>query len=267
MQVPRILVVEDEAIVAIDLQCQLRKLGYDVPDPVSSGDRALLTIEESRPDLVLMDINIEGELDGIATASRIPADYRIPVIYLTAHSDASVVSRASETRPFGYLLKPYSERELHALIQVSLARAMAERQASPPASMFVPPSELFPDLAAPDRATPNPAAPNPAAPNLAARVSVGLEHFRARGAIEAFEVGVVSWRKSGGTLFAAARSAEGSISHRLIVERLPSRNGWDWAVWRPGDASDMSRHGRANSAVTAMTAAEQAARCWTRDDD
>jgi len=262
MQVPRILVVEDEAIVAIDLQCQLRKLGYDVPDPVSSGDRALLTIEESRPDLVLMDINIEGELDGIATASRIPADYRIPVIYLTAHSDASVVSRASETRPFGYLLKPYSERELHALIQTSLARAMAERQANPPASMFVPPSVLFPDLAAPDLA-----ATNRAAPNRAARVSVGLEHFRARGMIEASEAGVVSWRKSGGTLFAAARSAEGAISHRLIVEQLPSRNGWDWAVWRPGDASDMSRHGRANSAVTAMTAAEQATRCWTRDDD
>jgi CheY-like chemotaxis protein len=99
MQVPRILVVEDEAIVAIDLQCQLRKLGYDVPDPVASGDQALQTIEESRPDLVLMDINIEGELDGIATASRIPADYGIPVIYLTAHSDPSVVSRASEGAP------------------------------------------------------------------------------------------------------------------------------------------------------------------------
>jgi CheY-like chemotaxis protein len=266
MQVPRILVVEDEAIVAIDLQCQLRKLGYDVPDPVASGDQALQTIEESRPDLVLMDINIEGELDGIATASRIPADYRIPVIYLTAHSDPSVVSRAGATRPFGYLLKPYSERELHALIQSSLARAMADRQASPPASMFVPPSDLFPNLAAS-----NLAAPNLAASNLATGITIGprhgLEHLQARGMIEGFESGLVSWQKSGGTLFAAMRSAEGAISHRLVVERLPSRNGWDWAVWRPGEASDVSRHGRANSTVTAMTAAEQAARWWTRDDD
>jgi hypothetical protein len=85
--------------------------------------------------------------------------------------------------------------------------------------------------------------------------------------VEAFEAGLVSWQKSGSTLFAAARSAEGLITHRLIVERLPSRIGWDWAVWRPGDASDVSRHGRSNSAVTAMAAAEQAARCWTREDD
>jgi CheY-like chemotaxis protein len=116
MHAPRILVVEDEAIVAIDLQHQLRKLGYDVPDPVASGDRALQTIEQNRPDLVLMDIGIQGELDGIATASRIPPDYRIPVIYLTAHSEPSVVSRAGATMPYGYLLKPFSERELHTLI-------------------------------------------------------------------------------------------------------------------------------------------------------
>ena len=129
MTAPRILVVEDERIIALHLRQQLAALGYDVPNAVSTGDHALRKIEEAPPDLVLMDINLKGRLDGIATAAAIPPDYHIPVIYLTADSGDATLRRATATNPYGYLLKPFSERELHAMIQVTLARCQAERVA------------------------------------------------------------------------------------------------------------------------------------------
>ncbi len=95
---------------------------------VTSGDQALRRIEEAPPDLVLMDINLGGAMDGIATAAAIPPGYHIPVIYLTAYSGDAIVDRAAATNPYGYLLKPFSERELHAMIQVTLARCRAERE-------------------------------------------------------------------------------------------------------------------------------------------
>ncbi len=124
----RILVVEDERIIALHLRQQLTSLGYDVPIVVTSGDQALRRIEEAPPDLVLMDINLGGQMDGIATAAAIPPGYHIPVIYLTAYSGDAIVDRAAATNPYGYLLKPFSERELHAMIQVTLARCRAERE-------------------------------------------------------------------------------------------------------------------------------------------
>ncbi len=129
MTAPRILVVEDEVIVALHLRQQLKKLGYDTPAAAASGDQALREIEAARPDLVLMDINIKGKIDGIATASRIPAELRIPVIYLTAYSEDATLERAAATNPYGYLLKPFSERELHAMIKVTLARCRSEQAA------------------------------------------------------------------------------------------------------------------------------------------
>jgi signal transduction histidine kinase len=129
MPAPRILVVEDERIVALHLRQQLINLGYEVPVTVASGDLALREVEASPPDLVLMDINLEGAMDGIATAARIPRAWHIPVIYLTAYSEEATLARASATNPYGYLLKPFSERELHAMIQVTLARCRAERAA------------------------------------------------------------------------------------------------------------------------------------------
>ena len=129
MGAPRILLVEDEAIIAANLRDQLTMLGYDVPDAVSCGDHALRVIEEAPPDLILMDINLGGRLDGISTASRIPAAYRIPVIYLTSNSCNETMARAAATNPYGYLLKPLSESALHAMIQVTLARCRADREA------------------------------------------------------------------------------------------------------------------------------------------
>jgi signal transduction histidine kinase len=122
----KVLLVEDEPIVAHHLQSQLTSLGYDVAAVASDGVEALGLIEEKRPALVLMDIGIEGELDGIETASRIPAEYHIPVIYLTAFSEEATLERARATRPYGFLLKPFADQELHATIQMALERRQTE---------------------------------------------------------------------------------------------------------------------------------------------
>jgi len=126
MQVPRIMVVEDERIVALHLRQQLVKLGYQVVGVVASGEQALENVRELDPDIMLMDIHIEGELDGIETAARMPEDLQIPVVYLTAYSEEATLARARATRPYGYLLKPFAERELHATIQMVLERRSAE---------------------------------------------------------------------------------------------------------------------------------------------
>jgi PAS domain S-box-containing protein len=118
----RVMIVEDEQVVALNLCQRLKKLGYDVPIMVSSGAAALAEIAAGRPDIVLMDIHIDGDLDGIETARRIPPNLMMPVIYLTAYSEESTLDRARETKPYGYLLKPFSERELHATIKMALER-------------------------------------------------------------------------------------------------------------------------------------------------
>jgi PAS domain S-box-containing protein len=126
MQAPRIMVVEDERIIALHLRQQLVKLGYQVVGVVASGEKALANVRDLRPDVMLMDIHIEGELDGIETAARMPEDLQIPVVYLTAYSEEATLARARATRPYGYLLKPFAERELHATIQMVLERRSAE---------------------------------------------------------------------------------------------------------------------------------------------
>ena len=121
----RILIVEDERIVALHLRQQLTRLGYTVVGAATSGHQALLLITDQRPDIVLMDIHIEGDLDGIATANLIPAALHLPVVYLTAYSEEATLERARATKPYGYLLKPFSERELHAVLQMVLERRRA----------------------------------------------------------------------------------------------------------------------------------------------
>jgi PAS domain S-box-containing protein len=118
-----VMVVEDERIVALNLRQQLQKLGYVVTGIAPSGEKALEQVKDPRPDVVLMDIHIEGEIDGIQTAARMPD---IPVIYLTAYSEEETLRRARATKPFGYLLKPFSQRELHATIQMALKRQAVE---------------------------------------------------------------------------------------------------------------------------------------------
>lgn len=124
----KVLIVEDENIVAMDLSRRLGKLSYHVIGMASNGKRALELVESKRPDIILMDIHIKGNRDGIEVADEINELYQIPIIFLTAYSEDSTLARARKTRPYGYLLKPFSERELHVAIQVALERHTADQQ-------------------------------------------------------------------------------------------------------------------------------------------
>ena len=122
----RILVVEDEAVVAKDLQQRLRKLGYDVPVTVATGEAAVVQATDLQPQLVLMDVRLKGAMDGIEAASQIHEHLDVPIIFLTAYADSSTVDRAKMIEPFGYILKPFAERELHTAIQVAIYKHQVE---------------------------------------------------------------------------------------------------------------------------------------------
>ncbi|MBW4538222.1 MAG: response regulator [Myxacorys chilensis ATA2-1-KO14] len=126
MATERILVVEDERVVARDIEKRLKKLGYVVPASVASGEEAINKVAELRPDLVLMDIRLKGQMDGIEAAEQIRADFDTPVIYLTAYADEATLQRAKATEPFGYIVKPFDERDLHVAIEVALRRQLSE---------------------------------------------------------------------------------------------------------------------------------------------
>jgi diguanylate cyclase (GGDEF)-like protein/PAS domain S-box-containing protein len=123
----RILVVEDESIVAADIQDRLESLGYEVPTTVASGEKAVEQAGALRPDLVLMDIQLKGRMDGVEAADHIRQRFGIPVIYLTANADHPTVQRAKVTEPFGYVIKPFEERELQTTIEVALYKHQAEQ--------------------------------------------------------------------------------------------------------------------------------------------
>ena len=126
----RLILVEDESIVALNLRDNLSRLGYEICGIAASGEDALRKIEQQKPDLVLMDIHIDGELDGIETAAKIPPELHIPVIYLSAFSEETTLARARLTSPGGYLLKPFSGRKIHASIQMALAHGRATASGS-----------------------------------------------------------------------------------------------------------------------------------------
>ncbi len=128
MEKIQILVVEDEGIIAKDLQSMLRKLGYDVPVTVGTGEKAILTAGANQPDLILMDINLRGAIDGVEAATTISAQQDVPIVYLTANSDEATMQRAKVTDPFGFLIKPFEERALHAGIEMALYKHRSERQ-------------------------------------------------------------------------------------------------------------------------------------------
>jgi PAS domain S-box-containing protein len=128
VQSARILVVEDERIVARGLGKQLTALGYEVVGSVPSGEEAVQQAGELEVDLVLMDINLEGPMDGVAAAAIVRKQFRLPVVYLTAYSNMEILERAKVTEPFGYILKPYEDRELHVVIETALYKHRMERR-------------------------------------------------------------------------------------------------------------------------------------------
>ena len=121
-----VLVVEDERIVAKDIQNTLKNLGYDVPVIASTGEEAIRKAGEQNPDIVLMDIVLKGEIDGIDAAAQIRSKFKIPIIYLTAYEDEDTLDRAKITEPLGYILKPFEERDLHTTLEMALYKHTME---------------------------------------------------------------------------------------------------------------------------------------------
>ena len=123
---PRILVVEDESIVALDIQVQIKKFGYEAVGHATQAEQAIAMATALRPDMILMDIQLAGEMDGISAAQVIHAELGIPVVFITAFDANEIIERAKLTEPYGYILKPFSEREMHTVIEMALYKHQAE---------------------------------------------------------------------------------------------------------------------------------------------
>ena len=121
-----IFLAEDEALIAMELAARLNSLGYAVCGTAARGEDLLRYILKTQTDLILMDINLAGELDGIDTASRLRQNHDLPVVFLTAYSDPNLLERAKQASPFGFLVKPYNESELNATIQIALHKHRSE---------------------------------------------------------------------------------------------------------------------------------------------
>lgn len=131
-----ILVVEDEIVVAMEIEEKLKVSGYEVLCICSTGEEAVLEIESRRPDLVLMDIRLDGELDGIQTTELIRKRHDVPVVYLTAYADDATLNRAKLTEPLGYLVKPFSETELRTTIEVAIYKHVQDLKTRETAHWF-----------------------------------------------------------------------------------------------------------------------------------
>lgn len=123
----KILVVEDEELVAQDIKVILEDLGYQVPAMVASGEEAVKKVKKINPDSVLIDIMLEGKMDGIEAAEKIKELYDIPIVYITAYGNEEVVQRAKKTEPHGYILKPFQEKELQISLEMALYKHEAEK--------------------------------------------------------------------------------------------------------------------------------------------
>jgi signal transduction histidine kinase len=122
MNAIKILIVEDELLIAKNLARKLEKLGYEIVDIASSGNRAIQNAISLHPNLILMDIAIKGDIDGIETAAQIYKQLDLPIIYTTAYADDNTIQRAEETGSYGYLIKPFQDRDLHATIKMALSK-------------------------------------------------------------------------------------------------------------------------------------------------
>ncbi|RKY76815.1 hypothetical protein DRQ07_09720, partial [candidate division KSB1 bacterium] len=130
MESAKILIVEDERIVSMEIEDKLTSLGYNVVGSVYKGEDAIKVADREKPDLILMDIQLRGKMDGIETADKITSQYHIPIIFLTAYADNQTIQRAKLSKPYGYLLKPFETRELHSTIEMVLFRSRMETEIS-----------------------------------------------------------------------------------------------------------------------------------------
>jgi CheY-like chemotaxis protein len=125
--VEKILVVEDDSIIALTIQGRLKQFGYEVIGRASTGEDAIKKADELKPDLVLMDIHLKGSMDGIQAAEMVYGLYNIPVVYLTAFSDEKTLERAQKTSPFGYVVKPFSDTTLRTTIKMALLKDASDK--------------------------------------------------------------------------------------------------------------------------------------------
>lgn len=125
----KVFVVEDESIVSKDIQYSLKRLGYDVVGSASSGESSLIKIGECMPDIVLMDIMLKGAMNGIETAEIVKSEFKIPVIFLTAYADDATLDKAKITEPYGYIIKPFKEIDLHTAIEMAVYKKDREKEA------------------------------------------------------------------------------------------------------------------------------------------
>jgi CheY-like chemotaxis protein len=123
-----ILVVEDESIISKDIQHSLKKLGYNVLGASSTGEKAIELALELKPDLVLMDIMLKGKLTGIDAAEKIKETLNIPVIFLTAYADEGTLAKAKVTEPYGYIIKPFKEIDIHTSIEMAIYKHQKEKE-------------------------------------------------------------------------------------------------------------------------------------------
>jgi two-component system, response regulator PdtaR len=128
MEKAKILIVEDEAVIALELEASVKALGYDVVDVADNGDDAIRLVEQHKPNLILMDIRIKGDKDGIDTAAIIKELYDIPIIFSTAHMDEDRLKRAKITLPYGFILKPIQERDIRITIEMALYVSQIEKE-------------------------------------------------------------------------------------------------------------------------------------------
>ncbi|MGO9016147.1 MAG: diguanylate cyclase domain-containing protein [Dissulfurispiraceae bacterium] len=128
MEKKNILIIEDEGVLALQIEDELLRMGHSIAGIYTSGEEALGGIGTARPDLVLMDIKLKGKMDGIETADRINKQYDIPIIYMTAHSEESTIKRAKQTDPYGYLLKPINVNELQIAVEVALYKSKIHKE-------------------------------------------------------------------------------------------------------------------------------------------
>ncbi|MFZ0454780.1 MAG: response regulator, partial [Ignavibacteriaceae bacterium] len=127
-QKAKILIVEDESIVAFDLKRMLLNLNYDVLDIVASGEKAIKKAVEEKPDLIIMDVMLNGPITGVEAAARIKGVMNVPVIYLTAYADTETLKSAKLTEPYGYILKPFEEKVLLSTVEMAIYKNKIEEK-------------------------------------------------------------------------------------------------------------------------------------------
>ena len=131
-----VLVVEDESIVSKDIQHSLKKLGYTIVGSAATGEKAYELATTLNPDIILMDIMLKGEMNGIETVEKIKKETNIPIIYLTAYADKATLEKAKITEPYGYIIKPFKDVDLHTTIEMALYKFSKEKQVKEERDLF-----------------------------------------------------------------------------------------------------------------------------------